>query len=138
MIGFSIFNQSGVIPFQFVDGELRVLMITSSSGRRWVFPKGIIEDGLSPEESAAAEALEEGGVEGQVLGNSLGSYERKKWDGTVSVEMFPMHVTRIFDHWTEDDFRQRIWLSEAEAAARISDPALRDILAGLARLDLQP
>jgi len=138
MTGFSIYNQSGVIPFQLVGGELRVLMITSSSGRRWVFPKGIIEDDLSPEESAAEEALEEAGVEGKVLSHSLGRYERKKWDGTVSVEMFPMRVTRIFDRWTEDSFRQRKWLSVGEAMTGISDPALRDILAGLVLLDLRP
>jgi phosphohistidine phosphatase len=136
MTGFSIFSQSGVIPFRIAGGELRVLMISSRSGRRWIFPKGIIEDGLTPEESAAAEALEEAGVEGEVLCRSLGTYRRKKWGGTVSVELFPMRVTRILDSWTEDGFRQRVWLSVEEAKERISDPALRNSLAGLARLGL--
>jgi phosphohistidine phosphatase len=134
MTAFSIFFQSGVIPFRFAGERLQVLMITSSSGRRWVFPKGIVEEGLTPEASAAAEALEEAGVEGEVILPSLGTYERRKWGGTVSVTMFPMRVTRIHDDWAEKDFRQRAWLSEAEASARISDPPLQEILTRLSRL----
>jgi 8-oxo-dGTP pyrophosphatase MutT (NUDIX family) len=138
MTGFSIYNQSGIIPFRMNNKELQVLMITSSSGRRWVFPKGIIEDGLTPEESAAQEALEEAGVEGDVIPRELGVYKRKKWGGTVCVKMYAMRVSRVFDSWDEDTFRKRAWLSVEEAEERISDPALGEILLVFASLKIQP
>ena len=106
-------------------------MITSSSGQRWVFPKGIIEPELTPQESAAEEALEEAGVEGEVLPFSLGSYTRDRWGGTAEVELFPMSVTKIQDSWPEQYFRRREWLCVDEAKARTSDPALRKMLEAL-------
>lgn len=125
---FSIFRQSGVIPFRISKNGLQVLMITSSSGQRWVFPKGIIEPDLTPQESAAAEALEEAGAEGDVLPLSLGTYMRKKWGGTAKVELFPMSVTKVLDNWPEKYLRRREWLSIEDARSRISDIAVIEML----------
>ena len=55
--------QSGVLPYRVEGGVMRVLLITSQGGRRWVIPKGIVEPGLSAVVSAAKEALEEAGNE---------------------------------------------------------------------------
>ena len=36
-------EQSGVIPYRIMDGQIEVMLITSSGGKRWVIPKGLIE-----------------------------------------------------------------------------------------------
>ena len=80
--------QSGVLPYRVEGGVMRVLLITSQGGRRWVIPKGIVEPGLSAVVSAAKEALEEAGIDGRVDPAPMGSYKRQKWGGTCSVEVF--------------------------------------------------
>ena len=49
-----VYRQSAVLPYRFSGGDLEVLLITSRKGKRWVFPKGIIEPGLTPQRSAAS------------------------------------------------------------------------------------
>ena len=56
------FKQSGVIPVL----DNRLVLITSRKSERWIIPKGYVEKGLSPSESAAKEAYEEAGLIGVV------------------------------------------------------------------------
>ena len=97
--------QSGVIPYRIEDGVMQVLLITSRSGRRWVIPKGVVEPDLTPTTSAAMEALEEAGIEGPIQPVSIGTYQRQKWGGTCSVEVFVMKVETVFE---EDGLRRLI------------------------------
>lgn len=122
------YEQSAVIPVRRNSrGELDVLMITSRKGRRWVIPKGIVEPHLSPPDSAAKEAIEEAGVQGRVHGQPIGHYAYDKWGGVCQVAVFVMEVETEMDHWPED-YRQREWLSLAEAAARMDEAALQAML----------
>ena len=73
-----LYRQSGVIPFRTIDDELRVMLITSSGGKRWVIPKGVVERNLSPKESAVQEALEEAGITGRASEEPVGAYEYEK------------------------------------------------------------
>jgi len=122
-----IYPQSGVIPLY----KGRVVMVTSSGGKRWVLPKGIVEPGMTAAESAAKEALEEGGIVGKVKSRSVGSYTYEKWDGLCEVEMFVMKVERLLDEWDEMDVRDRELVSPEEAVARVKPKELRRILEGL-------
>jgi len=61
-----LFRQSAVVPFRTKDGVTEVVLVTSSSNKNWVIPKGRIEKLMSPEKSAAKEAFEEAGVLGDV------------------------------------------------------------------------
>jgi 8-oxo-dGTP pyrophosphatase MutT (NUDIX family) len=45
----------------------RILLISTQDGRRWQLPKGHIEPGESPEETAVREVREETGVTGRVV-----------------------------------------------------------------------
>jgi phosphohistidine phosphatase len=124
----SIYDQSAVIPFQIKNKEIRILLITSLKSRTWIFPKGFIEDELSAQQSAEKEAYEEAGIEGQVLDLLLGEYKYNKWGGTCHVKVFPMHVTKIFDEWPEDDLRKRKWMPLKNAGDIVEKSELQMLL----------
>lgn len=127
------YTQSSVIPYRFVDRTLQVLVISSSSNKHLVIPKGIKDPGLSPQASASKEAKEEAGVEGIVAEQPIGRYQYEKWGATCTVEVFPMEVTRVIpeSEW-EEDHRGREWMDPVTAADKIKQPELKPMLKNLA------
>ena len=123
-----IYTQSAVLPYRMRGGGLEVLIVTSRKGSRWVLPKGIVEPGMTAAASAAKEAMEEAGVEGRVVAQSLGKYGYRKWGGTCEVEVFPMEVTTQRKKWPESTFRRREWVSLEEAVTRLDHDKLRKLL----------
>lgn len=122
--------QSGVLPYKNKDGRLYILLITTSSRKEWIIPKGNIDDGLTPPESALKEAAEEAGLSGVITGDPIGSYRfRKKKTGVpCSVDVFPMKVTGEMENWKEKGKRGRRWYTPEEAAARVSNPELKELI----------
>ena len=123
-----LYNQSAVVPFRKFDDALELLLITSIRRKRWIIPKGVIEQHLAPHESAAKEALEEAGVEGHVPDRLLGRYQYDKWGGTCSVQVFLMQVQLVLDDWDEAHARTRKWVSLEEAVSLLSEPDLCKLL----------
>ena len=121
------YTQSAVIPYQERGGGVEVLMITSRKRKRWVMPKGVKEPDLSPQESAAKEALEEAGIQGAVSKVPIGTYQYDKWGGTCTVDVYAMQVKTVLDEW-EESFRDREWVSLNEAVRRVSEPELKRIV----------
>jgi len=121
------FDQSAVVPFRIRDGELEVLLISSRKKKRWLIPKGVKELGLSAQESAEQEALEEAGIDGDVVPEAIGSYEYQKWGGVCRVQVFLMAVKIVHDEWLES-YRDREWLSVDEASERVEQVELKRIL----------
>jgi len=119
------YRQSAVIPYRKKHKRIEILLITSSSNKHWVVPKGIWEPGLSARDSAAKEALEEAGVEGIIDVDPLGSYVYNKWGGECRVVIFPMRVGHVVNkkQWQESH-RQRQWCSVRKARAKLYQPAL--------------
>lgn len=128
----SWYQQSGVVPYRTIDVQVEVLLITSTKKGNWIVPKGIVEDGFSPAESALKEALEEAGVVGRVVGDTLGAYDHDKWGGTCNVHMFAMAVDKQLEHWPEAHVRQRQWLPIDEAAEAVAKRALATMITRLA------
>lgn len=124
------YTQSAVIPFRKRRGKLQILLITSRRKKRWTIPKGVKELDLSPQHSAAKEAMEEAGIAGPVLDNALGTFTYRKWGGVCTVEVFAMVVEKVLDVWDEDD-RDREWLPLDEAIARLDRKGLRQIIRSL-------
>ena len=106
--------------------------MTTASGERWTFPKGIIEDDLGAVDSAAKEAFEEAGIIGEVSAELIGEYAYIKSGGTCHVLVYPMLVREILDHWDEEHLRTRIWVPVAEAASVVSDAGQQRILRAFA------
>ena len=126
-----MYRQSAVIPYRVGADGLEVLLITSRKRKRWVLPKGVVEPGMTPADSAEKEAFEEAGIEGRVDDRSLGSYQYRKWGGTCTVEVFAMRVTGESDEWPEAEVRTRAWLTPAEAAGRVDEADLKQMIADL-------
>ncbi len=124
----SKYIQSAVIPFRVKKNQIEILLITSLNSGKWIFPKGIVEDNLTAQESALKEAFEEAGVEGEVLDILIGDYSYDKWGGTCHVRVYPLHVKKIFDQWLESEERKRCWTSPDDALNLVEKPDLKKLL----------
>ena len=102
-----VYDQASAIPFRRRDGDLEFCLITSMSKRQWCFPKGIIDPGETPAETALKEAAEEAGLRGCIVGDALGEYEYGKWGRVLRVVVLLMEVHHADDDWPEAEHRQR-------------------------------
>ena len=109
-----------------------MLLITSRETRRWVLPKGGIIPGMTPFESAAAEAFEEAGIAGAVDRRCIGvyGYAKPRIEGSAycTVRVYPMKVTTQYADWPERRERQRKWMTLDAASGRVRERALKKIL----------
>jgi 8-oxo-dGTP pyrophosphatase MutT (NUDIX family) len=123
-----IFPQSGVIPFRGTLQHLEILLVTSRSNKRWIIPKGLIEPGLSPQDSALQEAYEEAGIRGHIVGEELGHYQYRKWGGICVVTVYPMNVSEILKSWPESSMRSRKWFKLENCLNKIREKDLRNLI----------
>ncbi|MES9821459.1 MAG: histidine phosphatase family protein [Candidatus Thiodiazotropha sp.] len=126
------YKQSSVIPYRIEGGEVEILVVMSSKRKHWVLPKGISEPALSQQNSAAKEALEEAGVEGEVAEEPIGAYSYEKWGAECTVSVYPMQVTRELseDEW-EEHHRGREWLAPKQAMKRVKQAELKPMIQAL-------
>lgn len=131
-------DQTAAIPFRHHPSRgLELLLVTSSSGDKWVFPKGSIEGGATGERQAAVECYEEAGVVGVVMGPPFGSFRYLKNERPRMVEVFLLEVLEVLRDYPERHRRLRRWCT-AEEALRLhgrteADEVLRhavDLLTG--------
>jgi 8-oxo-dGTP pyrophosphatase MutT (NUDIX family) len=131
--------QYGALPYRLSAGARpQFMLITSRETRRWVIPKGWPKKGKSPRYSAAREAFEEAGVVGAVAKRSAGSfsYEKRLRNGGVvvcDVRVFPLEVRRQSKKWPEKQERIVKWLSASQAAEKVDESTLGEIIRRLAR-----
>ena len=121
------YRQSGTIPFIRFGTAVHVYVVSSRKGTRWIFPKGIVEPGLTSIASAEKETYEEAGLVGTLWPEPVGAYQYRKWGGWCSVEVFAMEVKDALHHWPEDSFRGRALLDLREAQRAIQDHGLIDV-----------
>lgn len=116
--------------------SVSVLMVTSRDTGRWLMPKGWEMDGKKPWDAAAIEALEEAGAKGFVSERCIGTYRYPKVleDGAIipcHVRVYPMIVEKLLRDWKERKQRKRRWFSPKDAAKRVIEPELADLLRAL-------
>ena len=99
-------------------------------GREWIFPKGHVESGESPEEAARREVFEETGIE-IVVGSRLGAtrYGFQSPDGRWNRKRVEWFLGRRVggDVRLEPIFDEAAFLERDEAIARLTFPADREI-----------
>ena len=115
------------------EPALEVLLVTSLNTQRWILPKGWPHEGMSLAESAAMEALEEAGMKGEIAALPLGRYRYiKDKQGSalpIRVEVFALKVTEQDCSWPEKGTRTLLWLPPDQAADRVAETGLKNILA---------
>ena len=84
-------RQAAAIPIR--AGQ--VCLVTSSSGKRWVIPKGMIEPGTTAGQIALQEAWEEAGLVGALQREPVGSYLYEKNGEMCHVTVFLMRVQKV-------------------------------------------
>ena len=129
-------QQSGVVPYRQADHGLEVLLITSRRRKRWIIPKGVIEPELTAAASAVAEAREEAGIRGWLHPVPVGRYRYRKWQGICEVEVYLMSVEQLYESWPEASLRRRQWFPYRQAAMKLSEPGLSQLVKKLPGLFL--
>jgi 8-oxo-dGTP pyrophosphatase MutT (NUDIX family) len=110
-------DKAAVIAYRIRKARLEVALVTTSSGKRWSVPKGSIDEGEDPRDAAIREAEEEAGLRGVVARKPLGRYRHVSDRGPCRVDVYVMRVTKVLEHWLEDDIRRRRWMKTQAAAA---------------------
>lgn len=118
------------------DGSTEVLLITTRETRRWSIPKGWTIKGLKPHETAEREAWEEAGVVGKAKKKALGcfSYVKVLKSGRKVASIVQVHLVDTTDmdsNYPEKGQRDLEWLSPFEAASRVAEPELKQLLRSL-------
>ena len=130
--------QSAALPWRLTPaGKVEVLLVTSRETRRWVAPKGWPIKGLKAFQSAAREAFEEAGVEGEIGKKKIGvyHYDKRLRSGrlqTVRVAVYPLKVVTERDAWPEATQREKLWTDPQTAAALVQELELAAILQSFA------
>ncbi|MNQ41873.1 NUDIX domain protein [compost metagenome] len=112
-------QQSGCVVYRYNRNfDYDVLLVKSSDGKNWVYPKGGVEKHLSSRDSAAKEVYEEAGVAGTIL-STLGTYRYRKQGKDQKVVMYAMHYTHDTEDWPEEHLRKRKWFSLRDALKKV-------------------
>lgn len=127
------YSAGGVIFRRGSDGEPDVAMIAVKKGTVWGLPKGLIDQGESPEQAALREVREETGLIGSIVGE-IGntSYwfhprgENVKCHKTVTYFLMRFEGGDVTDHDHEVD--RAVWVPVQEAAERATYKGDREII----------
>ncbi|MEE9388541.1 MAG: NUDIX hydrolase [Paracoccaceae bacterium] len=127
-------TQFAALCYRLRKDKIRVLVVTTRSGKNWILPKGWPMDNATPAQAAAREAFEEAGVEGKVNQKCLGIYSYTKDlagdELPCVVAVFPLKVKRIHAIFPEKGKRKRKWLSRKKAAELVDNPELGQLIKG--------
>jgi 8-oxo-dGTP pyrophosphatase MutT (NUDIX family) len=99
----------------------------------WGIPKGFLDPGDTPAEAALREAYEEAGLDGRVLGDTLGSYEYWKRGSRHAVAVFMMEVQAEEPMWPEMRLRVRQWFGLEDAMSILEHHPVGSLLQEMRR-----
>jgi 8-oxo-dGTP pyrophosphatase MutT (NUDIX family) len=121
-----LIRQAGSIVVRLDAREPQVLLVTARRNpRNWIFPKGHIEKGESPEQAALRETREEAGISAKLIGPA-GILEYGFLGAKARVEYFLVLFTR--EAGPPEDGRQRMWCGLDDALDRLSYKNTRRLL----------
>lgn len=121
-------EQVAAICYRVRDGEIEFLLVRTRASRRWTFPKGSAEPGLTHAQAAALEAFEEAGVHGRIEEAPFARYvRRKRADGRksasaekqIAVNAHLCEVSRLSA--PKESKRDRTWFSADDAKQRLRE-----------------
>ncbi len=118
-------QQTAAVCYRIRGTEIEFLLVRTRGSRRWTFPKGSTEPGLTPAQAAALEAFEEAGVHGRIEQSSFAHYISRKRG--KSKRRLLVKETTVNAHLCEvlrlskpkEAGRDRTWFSPQEAKKRL-------------------
>jgi 8-oxo-dGTP pyrophosphatase MutT (NUDIX family) len=128
--------QAGAIAFKSTETGLLILLVRAKQApHHWIFPKGHIEPGETPEDAAQRELAEEAGVTGELIA-PCGSLEFVSKGRPVHVEYY---LFRYVATTGPGEGREPRWCSLDEAMSLIVFQDARDLLKrAISQIDLPP
>jgi 8-oxo-dGTP pyrophosphatase MutT (NUDIX family) len=119
--------QAGGIVFRRERDGVSILLVRAKKDPSvWIFPKGHIEKGETPEETAVRETREEAGVKGDVVGARVGDpIEFHNGKDLVRVEYFLIEAR---SESGETDGRKKRWFRIDDAIAAVSFESAQRLL----------
>ena len=121
-----LIRQAGSIVVRLDGKEPQVLLVTAKRNpKNWIFPKGHIEKGETPEAAALRETKEEAGVVGKLIAPA-GEIEYGFLGAKARVEYFLVQFKR--EAGPPEDGRQRTWCKLEDALARLNYKNIRKLL----------
>jgi 8-oxo-dGTP pyrophosphatase MutT (NUDIX family) len=119
------FTHAGGIVYRRDEGDFRYLIVTGNKHPdHWIFPKGHIEPGETPEMAALREVTEETGVIGKII-LPIGTAQFQTTSGAIRVRFFLMEY--LSDTEARENRRQR-WCSYDEGMHLLSFENARHLL----------
>jgi 8-oxo-dGTP pyrophosphatase MutT (NUDIX family) len=112
-------QQAAVLAVRKSGADMEVCLIRRRGAGAWGIPKGFIDQGDSPEETALNEAWEEAGIHGQLVGEAIGTYEYAKSGTRLTVAVYVMRVVEELTTWPEMRLRERRWVPMGEVASAL-------------------
>ncbi len=102
----------GVVPFVLERSgrktRLKVVLVSSRDGDRWVLPKGKPKARMSRRDLAALEAWEEAGVRGIWGKRRPIDTTLQQYGATLSLRLYPLEVRELAKRWPESDWKRRL------------------------------
>ncbi len=122
-------EQVAAVCYQVRAGHIEFLLVRTRASRRWTFPKGSAEPGLTHAQAAALEAFEEAGVHGRIEETPFVQYirrkrgdERKSGRSAEKEIAVNAHLCEVFRLSTpKESNRDRTWFSVEDAKLRLRE-----------------
>jgi 8-oxo-dGTP pyrophosphatase MutT (NUDIX family) len=127
-------THAGCVVFREGREKKRYLIISSSTGKHWVLPKGHIEEGETPEEAALRELKEEAGISGKIVHPlSVQTYKKRKEHVVIQY-----YLVQLIKTGKTKEGRELRWERKSSAMSLLSfeesQNAFNDALKTLRRL----
>jgi phosphohistidine phosphatase len=128
-----VYRQAAVIPYRVHEEHVEIALVTSQGGKRWIVPKGSLDDGEDAIDAAIRETEEEAGLIGEIVGRPIGRYRYTKQNDQYHVDVYLMRVTVVLNSWVESESRHRRFMP-VEDALTLLHPVLHGFVREAARL----
>lgn len=120
---------AGGVIYKIEKGQLYYLLVTTTNGDRWIFPKGKAEFYEFTKQAAVREVKEEAGVKVKVVFILEGApfFYEKTSGKKQNIELFAMEYIKDANNWHEKHKRKRKWMAYSEAVSVLT-PEFRKAL----------